>query len=410
MKRPKTWDWTTIESVAASHPNAISDGPFGSNLKLTDYVPQGVPVLQGKNITSDKFQWTDIRFISPQKAKELSRSKVSTGDILMVKIGSIGYSAIVPELHGHSFAIIPANLAKITPDPEKIYTPYLHHWLKSQFVKNHLTALASKTAQPALSLGKIKAVPVPLPPLPEQRRIAAILDHADALRAKRRAAIAKLDSLAQSIFLDMFGDPALNPKKWPMTSLGSMSLIFSDGPFGSNLKSEHYSETGVRVIRLQNIGVGKFLENDAAFVTEEHFAALARHTCRPGDVLIGTLGDPNLRACILPASVERALNKADCVQMRPDPKLANSAYVCALLNSRSTEKMARSLIQGQTRLRISMGRLRELNVPLPPLEIQNRFAQNLERVNNLLRLAEVSGSVLALLTDSAQHRAFQGTL
>ena len=146
----------------------------------------------------------------------------------------------------------------------------------------------------------LKRAEVVLPPLAEQRRIARVLDLAEALRAKRRAALAQLDSLTQSVFLDLFGDPAINPKEWPRGPMGSLALKFSDGPFGSNLKTAHYTESGVRVVRLQNIGVGVFVNEDAAYISEAHFAKLKKHECQPGDVLIGTLGDPNLRACIEP--------------------------------------------------------------------------------------------------------------
>src|SRR5579859_1046086 len=107
---PASWRVATIADVAAPVPNAVVDGPFGSNLKLSDYVDDGIPVLQGKNITSDRFKWFDVRFISHRKANELKRSAVRVGDILIVKIGSIGYSAVVRDLNGFDFAIIPANL------------------------------------------------------------------------------------------------------------------------------------------------------------------------------------------------------------------------------------------------------------------------------------------------------------
>ena len=110
----------TLDDVAAPVQNAIVDGPFGSNLKLDDYVPEGVPVLQGKNITDDAFRWFAVRFISIRKAEELKRSSVRIGDVLIVKIGSIGYSAILDDLNGFDHAIIPANLAKVTPNLSKV--------------------------------------------------------------------------------------------------------------------------------------------------------------------------------------------------------------------------------------------------------------------------------------------------
>jgi len=256
----------------------------------------------------------------------------------------------------------------------------------------------------------LKRIDIVLPPLPEQRRIAAILDQAEALRAKRRAALAKLDTLAQSIFIEMFGDPAINPKRWDLQKIGNLATKFSDGPFGSNLKSQHYTESGIRVIRLQNIGCGEMLDHDLAYISESHFASLRKHECLPGDVLIGTLGDPNLRACIQPDSLPIALNKADCVQMRVHAKLAHPIFVSALLNHPSTERMAQGLILGQTRGRISMGRLRDLKIPVPPVALQALFASRMVSLNGIKRHHISSISALDSLFASLQHRAFRGEL
>jgi type I restriction enzyme S subunit len=251
---------------------------------------------------------------------------------------------------------------------------------------------------------------VAVPPLAEQRRIAAILDKADALRVKRRTSLAKLESVTQAIFLDMFGDPATNPKQWPTNAIGELAARISDGPFGSNLKSEHYTESGVRVVRLQNIGVDEFIDDDAAYVSERHFAKLKKHECLPGDVLVGTLGDPNLRACIQPAWLRVALNKADCVQIRPNDRLANAAFLCALLNQPATERMAQGLMLGQTRVRISMGRLRGLSVPVPPLALQREFESRVTTVGNLKAAQVAADAKAANLFSSIQSRAFRGEL
>src|SRR5690606_34850912 len=118
-------------------------------------------------------------------------------------------------------------------------------------------------------------------------------------------------------------------------------------------------------------------------ISEHHFAKLKKHECLPGDVLVGTLGEPNLRACIQPAWLTVALNKADCVQLRPDERIANAKFICALLNQPSTEKMAQELMHGQTRVRVSMGRLRGLEVPVPPLDLQREFARRVAVVEKL---------------------------
>ena len=171
------------------------------------------------------------------------------------------------------------------------------------------------------------------------------------------------------------------------------------------MKSEHYVPNGVRVIRLQNIGVGKLIDDDQAFISEEHFAELSKHQCLPGDVIVGTLGDPNLRAIILPHSIPQALNKADCVQIRVNPKICNNQFVCWLMNMPQTLQLASGLIHGQTRARINMGRLAELEVPVPPLSLQEEFAGVVARVESLRgRMSEgerqVEGLFESLLSES----------
>ena len=261
-----------------------------------------------------------------------------------------------------------------------------------------------------LTKSGVEAHEILLPPLGEQRRIAAILDQADDLRRKRREALEQVKFFPRSIFFESFGDPAVNAKSWPERTLGSLSLRFFYGPFGTNLKSEHYVDNGVRVIRLQNIGVGEFIDTDKAFISESHFKALQKHACLPGDVLIGTLGDPNLRAVIQPNYISRALNKADCVQMRVDPTICVAEYVCELLNIPSVERMAQDKIMGQTRLRISMGRLRELSVPVPPLDLQRAFAARVAEIDTLKAEHRAHLAKLDALFASLQHRAFRGEL
>lgn len=263
---------------------------------------------------------------------------------------------------------------------------------------------------PGINRGDLENFQFPLPPLSEQQRIVDILQEAEEIRRFRAEAEAKTAELIPRFFISVFGDPGQNPKKWPRETLASLAEKYSDGPFGSNLKSSHYVDRGVRVVRLQNIGVGSFLGDDEAFISEEHFASLAKHECLPGDVLIGTLGDPNLRACILPIKVGRALNKADCVQFRPDRSKVTAAYACWLLNMPGTLRMAQSLQAGQTRSRISMGRLAPLKVPCPPLELQLEFEKAVQEISEAEESIRQSVKTEEALASSLSAHAFSGQL
>lgn len=246
--------------------------------------------------------------------------------------------------------------------------------------KLDLSRLKTATGVPGLTREDAYREAIPVPPLAEQRRIVDLLSRAEGIVHLRREAEKKAAELIPALFLEMFGDPATNPKGWDTHRLGNLALKMSDGPFGSNLKTAHYTETGVRVIRLQNIGIGVLNDEDQAFVSHEHFASLPKHRCLPGDVLIATLGDPNLRAIVLPPSIPEALNKADCVQFKCNSEIVTPEFICWLMNMPSVLEMAASLVQGITRTRISMGRLRELHVPVPPIELQQVFADRVGQI------------------------------
>jgi type I restriction enzyme S subunit len=398
----------TLDDVAAPVPNAIVDGPFGSNLKLDDYVPEGVPVLQGKNITDDAFRWFDVRFISSRKARELRRSSVRIGDILIVKIGSIGYSAILDDLNGFDHAVIPANLAKVTPDLTKVDLRYLHKWLTSTAAKDFLVRAASKTAQPALSLGKIKGLPVPLPPLPEQRWIAAILDKADALRTKRRAALAQLDTLTQSIFLDMFGDPATNPKTWPVIPLESKCVIA--GEYGANVASTDFEPDLPRYVRITDVTEAGEL-NDQPVSPAGSRADWAPYELAAGDLLFARSGATVGKTYMHRASNGRCVFAGYMIRFRPDSRELLPEYVFAFTRTAAYREWVavRQRVVAQPNINARQYG-RELLIPLPPVELQREFIGRFAGIGAQASAQREARSRTNELFAALQHRAFRGEL
>lgn len=304
--------------------------------------------------------------------------------------------------------ICSTDILPVRPGPE-IDRAYLYYFLRQPDMVRFATARCTGANLPRLSPKELEAFEIPLPPLEEQKRIAAILDKADAIRRKRQQAIELTDQLLRSVFLEMFGDPVTNPKGWMKASLRECAEIFSDGPFGSNLKSSHYQESGIRVIRLQNIGVNKLVDDDRAFVSPEHYKTIAKHTCLPGDIVVATLGDPNVRACILPSSINKAINKADCVQFRVSASSGNAEYFCALLNSSPFMTLVSHLLHGQTRTRVSMGTLREIEVPVPPLKLQDQFRTVVGKIHRLSTNCSEHEAEVVTMASSLGARAFAQT-
>lgn len=404
---PRDWRLTTLDEVAAPIPYAVVDGPFGSNLKLTDYVDEGIPVLQGKNITNDAFQWFDVRFISQRKADELKRSSVRVGDILLVKIGSVGYSAVIRDLRGFDFAIIPANLAKITPNPKLIETEYLHKWLTSLEAKRYLEGAASKTAQPALSLEKIRALPVLLPPLAEQRRITETLDKADVLRAKRRAALAQLDVLTQSIFLDLFGDPAINPRKWPTAPMSSLVRSEDSINYGVVQPGDDH-EGGVPLIRVGDLVKGQINHSEIKRIAPAIEENYKRSRLTGDEILVSCVG--SIGAIALADHSVKGYNIARAVARIPLADPVRRTFVAAYLRTQFVQNYFTNELRTVSQPTLNIKQLSETLVIQPPVSLQDEFIRRSAAVERLRSSQDRSRAELDGLFDSVQHRAFRGEL
>ena len=180
------------------------------------------------------------------------------------------------------------------------------------------------------------------------------------------------------------------PEGWVWASVDQLAApelnSITDGPFGSNLKTEHYQESGPRVIRLQNIKDGEFAD-EYAHISPTHFERLRKHEIQAGDLVIATLGDNPPRACIIPAFVGAAIVKADCIRFKPHSALT-VAYLKAALNCQPTRKRVKNVLHGIGRPRLSLGEIRAIALPIPPETEQHRIVAEVDRRQSLLREIE----------------------
>ena len=207
------------------------------------------------------------------------------------------------------------------------------------------------------------------------------------------------------------------PETWWWATIEQLAApernAITDGPFGSNLKTSHYTSSGPRVIRLQNIGEGVFI-NESAHVSAEHYETLAKHRVYAGDLVIAALGAKLPRAAIIPANLGPAIVKADCIRFKPDPSLTIANYLNYALNEESTRQRTASVVHGVARPRLNLGEIRAIAVPLSPLAEQHEIVR---RVEALFRLADAIEARVALgahradrLTQAILAKAFRGEL
>ena len=180
------------------------------------------------------------------------------------------------------------------------------------------------------------------------------------------------------------------PEGWGWASVDQLAASgansITDGPFGSNLKSEHYQVMGPRVIRLQNIKDGVFAD-EYAHITQDHFERLRKHEIRAGDLVIASLGENPPRACIIPAHVGPAIVKADCIRFKPHPSVATE-YLNAALNCQPTRQRVKDVLHGIGRPRLTLGEIRAIALPVPPETEQHRIVAEVDRLLSIAREAE----------------------
>lgn len=164
---------------------------------------------------------------------------------------------------------------------------------------------------------------------------------------------------------------------------------FVDGPFGSNLKSAEYTDDGVRLIQLQNIGVGQWLDFSKKFVSKRKLATLARHAVRAGDIAIAKMAEPVARACVVPPVADDFIVVADCIKLRVDEAKADPRFVVDLLNSYNFRTQAERKSIGTTRIRINLSVLKKLEIAVPSLAVQHRIAEILDTVDEAIRSTQL---------------------
>lgn len=338
---------------------------------------------------------------------ESSAAKVlPAGTILMSIFATIGRTAVLgvdAATNQAIVGIIPRNKNLLAPN-------YLRRFLDSQ--ARALTQRGRGVAQININSSMLKSVLVPLPPLTEQLRIAEILDKAAALQSNRTAALTKIDALAQSVFLEMFGD--LDANRWPMgtvadlvdTSKGGMRT----GPFGSQLLHSEFIDEGIPVLGIDNVVDNKFKWRRRRYISEAKYQQLARYTVHPGDILItimGTLG----RCAIVPDDIPKAINTKHLCCISLDHSKCLPTFLHAyFLKHPTAQKYLSQKAKGAIMEGLNMGIIKSMPVPFVPLDLQKTLEERLGKINELGQAKLASASKLETLFYSLQTRAFSGDL
>ncbi|MEI8305497.1 MAG: restriction endonuclease subunit S [Chloroflexales bacterium] len=457
---PLSWVWTKLGAVL-SHIEAgrspknqgrpARDGEFG--------------VLKVSAVSWGEFLAEENKALLPGDIAEPELT-VRAGDLLISRANTSELiAAVVYVAHDHPHLMLSDKTLRLVPASSDVSAKYLLYALRTPQARDFFARNATGTSDSMrnISQEKIREVPIPLPPPAEQRRIVARVEALLTQARTAREALAPLPALVkrlrQAVLAAAFSgrlsqpepgdEPAAElleriraereqpsgrrnrevarplpeglselPEGWAWATVEELAAqepyALTDGPFGSNLKTADYVVAGVRVIRLQNIGIAEFRDSNRAYISEQKFAELQKHEAQAGDVIIAALADPVGRACLVPEGIGRAIVKADCIRLRLNASIADPKYVTFALNTPAHFKRAADATHGVGRERINLGAIRNFAIPLAPLAEQRRIVA---RVEALLSQADVieaaaraAGGRIADIERAVLARAFRGEL
>lgn len=382
------WETVALEKVADIERDSVAasdirDGTFYVGL---ENIQSGgtlldVRAVDGGELASSKFAFTEEHLLYGKLRPYLAKiarptfAGVCSTDILPIKPGPL------------------------------LDRDYLSHFLRQPGMVDFANSRATGANLPRLSPRVLANFEIPLPPLPEQRRIAAILDQADTLRTQRRAALAQLDSLTQSLFLDMFGDPVANPHMWPALKVEQIASQVTDG---EHLTPKREPD-GIKLLSARNVRNGHLDFGNVDFVGLEEHERIKRR-CNPvrGDVLISCSGSIGRVASV---ETDEPLSLVRSVAMiRPKQSVVATKFLEHYLRTPAMNAYMVRRANASSQANLFQGPIREMPVLLPPLPLQQTFATRVQAIEALKAQHRAALAEADALFASLQQRAFAGTL
>ncbi|MDU4265354.1 MAG: restriction endonuclease subunit S [Enterobacter hormaechei] len=394
---PANWLW-----VKAQDCMDVRDGTHDSPKPVSE----GIPLITSKNLIGGFLDFSTCSFISEEDHLSISkRSKVDNGDILYAMIGTIGNPVIVNKTKEFSIK----NVALFKCSNDCVFNKYIYHFLNSSLAERQLKRKARGGTQKFISLGNLRELEIPLPPLEEQKRIASILDKVDAICQKREQAIKLADDFLRATFLDMFGDPVENPKKLKKAPITELADVITGFAFKSN---EYISDTpeSVRLCRGANTLTGYLDWADTKFWPKNKLEKLDNYLIKAGDIILA-MDRPwissGLKVCIFPENQRETYLVQRVARLRPRCE-SYTNYIYSCIKSPAFEKHC--CPTETTVPHISPVELKNFEVLIPPDELMVNFHSIVSIINNSLNKMASGDIDSDALFSKLSQQAFSGHL
>jgi type I restriction enzyme S subunit len=354
---------------------------------------------QGRVLTHTAESITDVAI------QNLKCRLVQPGTVLLsfkLSIGKVGVAG-VPMYTNEAIAHLPIR------DPEAVESDYLYWALRSIPLVRHADRAAMGST---LNKDSLSRIPVPVPPVPKQRRIVTALDMADDLRARRRTTANDLALLPESMFIELFRKHGWDG--WPTRTVEQLAAqgkgSIRTGPFGSQLLHSEFVDEGIHVLGIDNAVNNEFRWGEPRFITQEKYKGLARFTVRGGDVLITIMGTCG-RVAVVPSDIPTAINTKHlcCVTLDHDQMLPEFLQACLLFHPQVRRQLG-AKARGAVMPGLNMGLIKNADIPVPDIAVQKEYVRDVQAIRSHEELSRSSALHLDELFASLQSRAFRGEL
>jgi type I restriction enzyme S subunit len=374
---------------------------FKSDRYVTD---EGARVIRITNVQKGKVVDNDPKLYPFSDLSNLDTYKIYEGDILMSLTGNVGRVGKFPK------ELLPAyinqRVCRVKSCSDNLLENYLFHFLNSDIFENDAIRNSAGAAQLNLSTKWVSEYEIPLPPLPQQQKIANILDAADALRQNDKALIAKYDELTQALFLDMFGDPVSNPMGWEMVTIRDLII---EAKYGTSSKA---SDIGaLPYLRMNNITYDGYMDLRNLKYIDVSNDEKTKYLVKKGDIIFNRTNSKELvgKTGIISQDDEMII-AGYLIRMRTNEN-ANPYYIWRHLNSdwaKSTLlNMCKSIV-GMAN--INAQELQNIKILKAPIDLQNQFAERVAVIEEQKAIAQKSLEKSESLFNSLLQKAFKGEL
>ncbi|MDO8873100.1 MAG: restriction endonuclease subunit S [Methanoregula sp.] len=386
---PAGWEWKKIKDICQ-----ITNGRA---FKPSDWSNEGLPIVRIQNLNKNSGGFNYCNFPVDE------RHIINSGQLLFSWSGTPGtsFGAFIWE---RGKAVLNQHIFRIELDEKKLDKKYLMAALNSR-IQNFIQRAHGSSGLEHITKGLFENTFLPVPPLPIQRQIVAVLEQAETVKQQRQEADALAGALLQSVFYEMFGDTVRNEMGWDIVKLDTVCTKITDGTH----ITPTYIETGVPFLSVKNLTKGYLDFKNVKYISEsEHRYLVKRNRPEKGDILytkVGTYG----KAEVVNVDKEFSIF-VSLALLKPQHEKINSYYLKFILNSPHVKRQADNRIRGIGVPDLHLIEIKQFQIPLPPLALQQQFARVVQDVERIREQQVASGRQIEGLCEGLMARAFAGEL